>query len=123
MKRKEKSYSIPSAIGKKWVKALRSGKYKQGNGSLVEEDKYGNKKYCCLGVLGEILECDMLDGGMFLDSSSLHSGLENVPEAFNKEVHDQPSATLARRNDGTDGVTRRRFKGIAQWIERNIAFV
>lgn len=123
MKKKKKLYSIPSAIGEKWVKALRSGKYKQGNGSLIEEDEHGNKKYCCLGVLGEILECKMMSDGMFLDSSSMNSGLENVPEVLNKDKYDQPSATLARLNDGTDGVTRRRFKGIAQWIERNIAFV
>lgn len=28
-----------------WIKALESGKYKQGTGSLVEDGKY-----CCLGV-------------------------------------------------------------------------
>jgi len=36
-------------IADKWVRALRSGEYKQGNGSLLRD---GN--YCCLGVL-----CDL----------------------------------------------------------------
>lgn len=34
---------------KKWVEALRSGKYKQGKEALCFGDKY-----CCLGVLCEI---------------------------------------------------------------------
>lgn len=33
-------------IAQKWVKALRSGKYKQGADAL-----YANGKHCCLGVL------------------------------------------------------------------------
>jgi hypothetical protein len=33
-------------LKKKWVKALRSGEYKQGRGYLANKGKY-----CCLGVL------------------------------------------------------------------------
>jgi hypothetical protein len=36
-------------IKKKWVEALRSGKYKQGIGRLK-----GNDEFCCLGVLCDI---------------------------------------------------------------------
>jgi hypothetical protein len=39
-------------IKKKWVKALRSGKYKQGSINL-RNTKGG---YCCLGVLAEIIQ-------------------------------------------------------------------
>ena len=38
----------------KWLKALRSGKYKKGRGALCQIDKQGNQSFCCLGVL-----CDM----------------------------------------------------------------
>lgn len=38
----------------KWLKALRSGKYKQGRGALCQVDKKGNESFCCLGVL-----CDL----------------------------------------------------------------
>lgn len=38
----------------KWLKALRSGKYKQGRGTLCQIDKNGNESFCCLGVL-----CDL----------------------------------------------------------------
>jgi len=33
----------------KWVKALTSGKYKQGDGNLKH-----NERFCCLGVLREL---------------------------------------------------------------------
>ena len=36
-------------IKEKWLKALRSGEYKQGRESLRKDDKY-----CCLGVLCDI---------------------------------------------------------------------
>ncbi len=42
-------------IAEKWVKALRSGKYEQGKNTLCSIDEKGNKKYCCLGVLNEVL--------------------------------------------------------------------
>ncbi len=44
-------------LKKKWLKALRSGKYKQGKGALKRE--INQKKecaFCCLGVL-----CDIID--------------------------------------------------------------
>ena len=42
-------------IKKKWVAALRSGKYRRGTGHLCAYDKTSKKnKYCCLGVLCDI---------------------------------------------------------------------
>ena len=38
----------------KWLKALRSGKYKQGRGALCQINKKGTESFCCLGVL-----CDL----------------------------------------------------------------
>lgn len=42
-------------IAEKWVEALRSGKYKQGKASLCEVQGK-TAKYCCLGVLCDILK-------------------------------------------------------------------
>lgn len=39
---------------KKWIKALRSGKFKQGTGTLKQYDSKGNAQHCCLGVLCEL---------------------------------------------------------------------
>jgi len=42
---------------RKWVKALESGKYKQGKGQLVQT-VFEEKEYCCLGVLCDVLGVD-----------------------------------------------------------------
>ena len=47
---------------KKWVKALRSGEYRQGKASLCNEDEIsGECVYCCLGVA-----CDILTEGVWI---------------------------------------------------------
>jgi hypothetical protein len=44
-----------------WIKALRSGKYKQGQGQLCIEQPDG-LEHCCLGVLEEIaITCGVID--------------------------------------------------------------
>ena len=44
---------------KKWVKALLSGKYKQGQGLLKQTDHKNTIRHCCLGVLCELYNEDM----------------------------------------------------------------
>ena len=40
----------------KWIKALRSGKYKQGFGRLKQRNDTNHRpEYCCLGVLRELM--------------------------------------------------------------------
>lgn len=41
-------------VKKKWVAALRSGEYRQGQRRLVQEKSSGYS-YCCLGVLCEVM--------------------------------------------------------------------
>ena len=41
-------------VAKKWIKALKSGKYKQGTGFLKHYNSKGEAKHCCLGVLCEL---------------------------------------------------------------------
>lgn len=41
-------------VAKKWIKALRSGKYKQGQGTLKQYNTRGQVQHCCLGVLCEL---------------------------------------------------------------------
>ena len=43
-------------IAKKWVRALRSKKYKQAKHVLKTETKNGNVSHCCLGVLCELYQ-------------------------------------------------------------------
>jgi hypothetical protein len=51
---------------RKWVQALRSGKFKQGTGGLCTQELSGDRKYCCLGVACEAAIAD----GLHLDVSS-----------------------------------------------------
>lgn len=44
---------------KKWVKALRSCKYKQGTGTLKQYNSKGKAEHCCLGVLCELYNKEM----------------------------------------------------------------
>jgi hypothetical protein len=41
-------------VAKKWIQALRSGKYKQGKGFLKHYNNKNEPRYCCLGVLCEL---------------------------------------------------------------------
>lgn len=63
-------------IADKWVKALRSGKYKQGESVLCKvEDK--NVKYCCLGVL-----CHILGTPYTVEDGCKKYGCEEDEQAF-----------------------------------------
>lgn len=44
-------------IADAWIAALRSGKYQQGTGRLIDVlNSTGDARYCCLGVLCELAE-------------------------------------------------------------------
>lgn len=57
---------MKAATKKKWIKALRSGNYAQGEGDLRYKDYItGELSYCCLGVLADILpNAEFDDDGM-----------------------------------------------------------
>lgn len=117
-------------IAMKWVKALRSGKYKQGKTYLNKNDSF-----CCLGVLCEISEIttkttrvgnvdsiilyDKYDGGI-PPSVQKWSGMSDILGshlAIDGKFH-----SLASYNDGHDKAFAGRrftFLEIADWIERN----
>lgn len=45
--------AIKASIKKKWISALRSGNYKQGQGNLCTSM---SQRHCCLGVLADIVD-------------------------------------------------------------------
>lgn len=47
---------MDSKTKKNWLKALRSGEYKQGEAALRKEANDGIEKFCCLGVLCDLVE-------------------------------------------------------------------
>lgn len=94
---------LRAPIKRKWLEALRSGKFAQGYGRLCEETKFG-ARYCCLGVLANI-EGINSDAG-FLSERYLPKKIQ-IP--------------LVYRNDGIGNIkVAWSFRRIATWIEKNL---
>lgn len=89
----------------KWIKALESGEYRQGVGSLVE---FGNAsdKFCCLGVACDVLGLEADDGGYYHFGKSIGGGV--MPGKSYEEFHlrtedgeaKNSRRSLVDRNDG-----------------------
>lgn len=106
---------MKKSVMKKWVKALRSGKYKQCRWQLKDGDKY-----CCLGVLCDISKLSKFDGtGGYLDEE-----LE-LPDDVLEYAHmrDSVGKFIAKNNRETSLSTlnddrQYSFKKIADYIEK-----
>lgn len=62
---------LPKKFKEKWLKALRSGEYKQSTGFLTEQYE-GESNYCCLGVACKVAH--MKDSDMkFGDTVGINS--------------------------------------------------
>ena len=57
-----KGLSLKRKYKEAWLEALRSGKYKQGQGALVARDHNKQMENCCLGVFGIICGAKVVDG-------------------------------------------------------------
>lgn len=67
-------------IAKKWIKALRSGEYKQGQTGRLKSDT----GYCCLGVLCEIASKEGL--GIFDNNGIFHANGEQKRQSLPSDV-------------------------------------
>lgn len=99
---------------KKWINALRSGKYKQGDGSLYRcEDN--EKFYCCLGVLCQVTgnshNRHMVDEFPRFDDDG------DVAHFMGLSAYMQNR--LSYMNDG-NGEQPQSFSQIADYIEKNV---
>lgn len=108
-------------IAMKWVKALRSGKYKQGKSALVSV-KDGGNCFCCLGVLAvevlrktpnELFGWGALSDG-FANTATLGTSWGSQRNGGNLTIGGESYASLAVANDF--GAS---FKQIATYIEKN----
>lgn len=112
----------------KWVKALRSGRYKQAEGFL----KTADGKFCCLGVLCTISGADWVAGAQNEQYPTIGGKRLDI---VNGEIL-RPSARkrfglthkqqdhLTRLNDGdefqTPQIPKHSFKKIADYISKNL---
>lgn len=94
---------------KKWITALRSGKYEQSRGALKEENTY-----CCLGVIRAIA---------FPNSLAMRKNDYGGPVNYLCDTHlkklgidNETQIILANKNDKQLWS----FARIATWIEENL---
>jgi hypothetical protein len=98
----------------KWVKALRSGRYKQVAGTLKR-----GEKHCCLGVLYRIQRGDFKELRNNLMSTEL-------PEGYSGGLTQDQRNDLAARNDGTFSPAtkvqheKQSFREIADYIDKHL---
>ncbi len=105
---------------RKWVNALRSGKYNQGRGMLFDHDK---NAYCCLGVAcaaAHIPQSKILKIG-FIDALLVRRNKDNLNSSDKAALNtliavENLQDKLAHFND----TSRLSFKWIASWIEKNL---
>ncbi len=117
-------------IKARFLKALRSGEYKQGRGALYEL-KIRNKQivecFCPLGVLINEMdaweECRKCYARVFADpyatTRRAFNTLTHIGGAFcpqNSGVEDAAVFSIVNMNDRG----RKSFKQIASWIEKNL---
>lgn len=99
---KETKAKLPKAFKNRWIKALRSGKFKQGTSSLKSEDD-GVATYCCLGVAGHICGVTDFKGQGYLVKGEGIKGISKVPDLIKGgEDGDNPNelaTKLASMND------------------------
>lgn len=119
---KTKEFKLEKEFAQKWVDALKSGKYPQGEGYL--ENYYG--QYCCLGVACRMNHPRVdLKNKFFIDASKKTRGYitksleRNMPALLRGTDANQPFVKIvSKMND--DGCS---FIQIAYWIEKNVEFV
>ena len=103
-----KTLKLTEEIKKEWIKALRSGKYKQGRGQLKKQagTKGETFVYCCLGVLEAIT--NLVYDGSYLLAHNRRSCVIGLPRTV--------QGKLAMYNDES-GKDARDFAWIANFIE------
>lgn len=110
----ETTQKLPKAFKAKWLKALRSGEYKQAKSALKEKSEDGFK-HCCLGVACEVVKAKIIVKNIpgFIESSQDVRGIRKVPTVLRGSSG--VANKLARLNDMGNS-----FKRIALWIDKNL---
>ncbi len=109
---------LPKGFKKRWLRALRSGKFIQGEGYLKVSDDDGVIKHCCLGVACEIAgaivpyrkhKIALIEN----ERVAKIKGITKVPASLHG--FEDTASQLSTMNDSGDG-----FNVIANWIEKNL---
>lgn len=100
-------YKIPRNVKQKWIRALRSGRYARGKGTLASYNKANKVLYSVLGVAAakEIAEPSEVCFVSRVDETFLPMDIQTF---------------LMERNDGLHGAKAWSFNRMADWIAKNL---
>lgn len=108
-----------------WIKALRSGEYRQGQGVLQRRSKKG-PSYCCLGVLATVKGCTwrkttdiMSEGYVPYFSEEVVGGYDQESTFLRPKFAGLSSATQVTLSNLNDDESYS-FEQIADWIEKKV---
>jgi hypothetical protein len=113
---------MPAKLLKKWLKALRSGEYKQASGTLYDTKTAG---FCCLGVLQHVSsggKCEVDSDGDFECVPSRGWYADNsidMPDEAECALMHMNDGKLVWTEDSSKRVGKRKFPAIADYIEKN----
>lgn len=105
---------LPKKFKEKWIKALRSGKYKQDTGQLQT-----SMGYCCLGVGCRILHPKMKLNSLIVLKENTKIKIPNMLKGAGNKQHPQYNP-IVRKLTAMNDSNNRSFNYIAAWIERNL---
>lgn len=102
-------------VKRKWLKALRSGKYKKAHSKLGKIYTNFPPQYCCLGVLVCEMAPEFVKEGDF--HLSVDGDVNYVPDdlAIMWGLDRSTQEVLGRQNDAS-----RDFRPVIDYIERNL---
>lgn len=100
---------LPVVFKRNWIKALKSGKYKQGKSYLFDRDK---NTYCCLGVAAVVCEI----GKKHINENNWLRLEKHKRVPKNLSTNGELQAELAKINDNG----KHSFKQIADLIKKNL---
>lgn len=121
---KTKKFELEKEFAKRWIAALRSGKYLQGQSYL--ENSFGH--YCCLGVACrmdhprvDLKDKYFIESSSYFGKRSVTKNLENSMPTLLRGTDTQNAFVkkVSEMNDDDDAS----FLDIANWIEQNVKFV
>ena len=115
-----KNFKLPKEFTEKWLKALRSHDYEQGDGTLYDAN---SNTYCCLGVacrmeypLQYLKASDGYASLIEKSQDQLKFDLKKIPKELKGNlITNRLVKRLTRMNDYKSS-----FKKIADWIEDNV---
>jgi hypothetical protein len=114
-----KEYTMPKEFFDKWIQALESGEYIQGNGKLISSNPSGPNRYCCLGVACAIsgFESTHFNDAGYIQNHNGGGG------GVSKELYESDQLPDLVKGDWRSTLDANTFPGqVAQMNDANVPF-